>query len=143
MKKGIRSAFIISTVITGGLGLIVALFPFPVIQFFRPTEDIARIAAQAIRITISGYPMVIYSVIYNALFVATGFSTFGLITQIFRSLIVRVPAAHFLSKILSLDNIWWFQPISFFGAALMTGLFSWILLRKLKRDMENPKVPLI
>lgn len=149
MKKGIRSAFIISTVITGGLGLIVALFPFPVIQLFRPTEDIARIAAQAIRITISGYPMVIYSVIYNALFVATGFSTFGLITQIFRSLIVRVPAAHFLSRILSqsrilsLDNIWWFQPISFFGAALMTGLFSWILLRKLKQDMENPKVPLI
>lgn len=143
MKKGIRSALIISTVVTGGLGLIVCLFPFPFIQLFRPTEDIARIAAQAIRITISGYPMVIYSVIYNALFVATGFSTFGLITQIFRSLIVRVPAAHFLSQVLTLDYVWWFQPIAFLGAALMTGLFSWILLRKLKREMETPKVPQI
>ena len=126
--------------ITGGLGLIVCLFPFPVIQLFRPSEDIARIAANAIRITISGYPMVIYSVIYNALFVATGFSTFGLLTQIFRSLMIRVPAAHFLSGILTIDHIWWFQPISFLGAALITGLFSWILLRKLKRDMDDPKV---
>ena len=141
MKKGIRSGLIISSVITGGLGLIVCLFPFPFIELFRPTEEIARTAAQAIRITIAGYPMVIFSVMYNALFVATGFSSFGLITQIFRSLLIRVPAAQFLSGILSLDQIWWFQPISSFGAALITGLFSWILLRKLKRDMESPKLP--
>ena len=141
MKKGIRSGLIISSVITGGLGLIVCLFPFPFIELLRPTEEIARTAAQAIRITIAGYPMVIFSVMYNALFVATGFSSFGLITQIFRSLLIRVPAAQFLSGIMSLDQIWWFQPISSFGAALITGLFSWILLRKLKRDMESPKLP--
>ncbi|MDD4159318.1 MAG: MATE family efflux transporter [Synergistaceae bacterium] len=141
MEKGIRSALIISTVITGGLGLIVCLFPFPFIRLFRPTEDIAVIAAQAIRITIAGYPMVIYSVIYNALFVATGFSAFGLITQIFRSLVIRVPAAHFLSGILPLDKIWWFQPVSFLGAAFMTGFFSWVIMRKLKRDIGTPKVP--
>ena len=141
MKRGIRSGFIISTVITGGLGVIVCLFPFPVIELFRPTEEIARNAAQAIRITIAGYPMVIFSVMYNSLFVATGFSTFGLITQIFRSLLIRVPAAKFLSGIVPLEQIWWFQPISFLGGALLTGLFSWILLRKLKRDMEVPKLP--
>lgn len=141
MKKGIRSAFIISAVITGSIGLIACLFPFPIIQLFKPTEDIARIAAQSIRITISGYPMVIYSIIYNSLFVATGFSSFALITQIFRSVIVRIPAAYFLAHMVSLDNIWWFQPISFLGGALMTGLFSWILLKKLKHSMETPKAP--
>jgi len=114
-------------------------FPFPVIALFKPTDEIAKVAVQAIRITISGYPMVIYSVIYNALFVATGHSSFGLITQIFRSLIIRVPAAHFLSKIFSLENIWWFQPISFFGAALMTWFFAWVLLKKLKKDMVDFK----
>ena len=139
MKKGIRSALIISAVITGGLGILVCLFPFPVIALFKPTDEIAKVAVQAIRITISGYPMVIYSVIYNALFVATGHSSFGLITQIFRSLIIRVPAAHFLSKIFSLENIWWFQPISFFGAALMTWFFAWVLLKKLKKDMVDFK----
>ncbi len=137
MKKGIRSGLIISGVITGGLGLIVCLFPFPVIALFRPTDEIANTAVQAIRITIAGYPMVIYSVIYNALFVAAGFSTFGLMTQIFRSLLIRVPAAQYLSGILSINKIWWFQPISFLGAAIMTWFFSRILLRKLRRDMEG------
>ncbi len=113
-EEGDKVRLIISSVITGGLGLIVCLFPFPFIELFRPTEEIARTAAQAIRITIAGYPMVIFSVMYNALFVATGFSSFGLITQIFRSLLIRVPAAQFLSGILSLDQIWWFQPISSF-----------------------------
>lgn len=137
MRKGIRSAFIISAAVTGGLGLVVALFPYPIISLFRPTAEIARIAAQSIRITIAGYPMVIYSVIYNALFIATGFSGYGLAAQIFRSVLLRVPAAHALAKIVTLDHVWWFQPISFAGAALLTAFFAWRLLKKIKSDLSR------
>ncbi len=137
MKKGIRSAFIISVAVTGTIGLLICAFPYPIISLFRPTEEIARVAAQAIRITIAGYPMVIYSVIYNSLFIATGYSTYGLITQVSRSMLLRIPAAHFLSKVVSLDNIWWFQPVSFAGAAILTALFSCTLLKKIKNKFNN------
>ena len=137
MKKGVRSAFIISAAITGTLGLLLCLFPYPVISLFRPTGDIARVAASALRITILGYPMVIYSVIYNALFIATGYSTYGLITQVSRSMLLRIPAAHILSKFVSLDNIWWFQPVSFTGAAVLTAMFSCTLLNKIKKEFNN------
>ncbi len=139
MKKGIRSALIISAVVTGGLALLVFIFPSPAISLFRPAEDVASAAARAIRVTVIGYPMLIYSMIYNSLFVATGFSVFGLIVQLVRSVLVRVPAAHLLSLTVSMNNIWWFQPISSFGAALAAGFFSWLLLRRLKHDMTADK----
>jgi len=137
MKLGIRSAFIISAVITGTLGLLLCLFPYPAISLFRPPAEIASVAASALRITILGYPMVIYSVIYNALFIATGYSTYGLVIQVSRSMLLRIPAAQILSKFVSLDNIWWFQPISFAGAAALTAVFSCKLLDRIKDDFKK------
>jgi hypothetical protein len=43
-----------------------------------------------------------------------------------------------LSRILSIDYIWWFQPISILGAALMTGLFSGTLAQ-VKADMDDQR----
>lgn len=141
MKKGMNSALMISVAITGSLGILVCAFPFPIISLFRPTEDIARIAVHVIRITIAGYPMVIYSMIYNALFISTGYSIYGLITQVSRSLVLRVPIAHFLSRVVSIDYIWWFQPVSFAGASVLTALFSWIVFKSIKKNIDEEKRP--
>ena len=137
MKKGVRSAIIISVAVTGTVGVLVGVFPFPMISLFRPTEDIARIAAQAIRITLIGYPMVIYSIIYNSLFIATGHSAYGMASEIFRSVILRIPAAKLLSALVSIGGIWWFQPISYLGAALMTAFFGSRLLKKIRANLEG------
>lgn len=135
MKRGIRSAFIISTVITVTIGLLIAIYPYPLINLFRPSGNVSDVAIQSIRLTIAGYPAVIYSVIYNSLFIATGYSAYGLVIQICRSMLLRIPAAWFLAQSVSLSWIWLFQPISFVGAAALTWLFSWILLKKLRRDL--------
>ena len=137
MRRGIRSAFIISGVITGAIGLALAFAPHPIINLFRPTEEVAAVAIQSIRITIAGYPMVIYSVLYNALFIATGYSGYGLVIQVCRSMVLRVPAVWLLAGMVSIHWIWLFQPISFAGAAALTWLFSWILLKKLRKDMAG------
>ena len=81
--------------------------------------------------------MVIYSVLYNALFIATGYSGYGLVIQVCRSMVLRVPAVWLLAGMVSIHWIWLFQPISFAGAAALTWLFSWILLKKLRKDMAG------
>jgi len=137
MKSGVRAAFIISAAVTGTLGVIVGVFPFPLISMFRPTEGIAKIAAQVIRISLIGYPLIIYSIIYNSLFIATGHSVYGLAAQVFRSVVLRVPAAKLLSLFVPLKFIWWFQPISYLGAALMTAFFGARLLKKIRANLEG------
>lgn len=139
MKLGVRSAFIISAAVTGTMGVLVALFPYPIISLFHPTETIAHIAAQSIRITMVGYPMVVYNVIYSALFIATGHSAYGMVSEALRSVLIRVPAAKILSVLVSVHYIWWFQPISYIGAAMSTAFFSRRLLREMKSRMESEK----
>ena len=76
--------------------------------------------------------------IYNALFIATGYSAYGLITQIFRSMVIRIPVVYLLSSYVSLNMIWCFQPIAFLGATILTALFAWVLMRKINSDFRMP-----
>ena len=136
MKKALRSAFIISAGVTGLIGMLIGFFPLPIIAIFNPTREIALLASQALRITLAGYPLVIYIIIYNSLFVATGHSIYGTIAQVSRSVILRIPAVHFLAKVVSINNIWWFQPISFAGASLITAFYGNRLIKKIEIDED-------
>ena len=51
-------------------------------------------------------------------------------------MLLRVPAVWLLAGMVSIHWIWLFQPISFAGAAALTWLFSWILLKKLRKDLN-------
>lgn len=137
MKKGINSGIMIGAAVTGLIGLVLAVCPYPLVEVFKPTEEIASIAVRAIRISISAYPMVIYYTIYNSLFLATGYSVLGFIVQISRAVVLRISAAHILSRFVPLSWIWLFQPISFVGATILTIFLSSFLMKKITREMEN------
>ncbi|MDO5561988.1 MAG: MATE family efflux transporter [Synergistaceae bacterium] len=135
MKKGLNSGFIIGAVVTGVIGLALAVCPHPLIAVFKPTGEVASIAARALRISIAAYPMVIYYTICNSLFLATGYSVFGFVVQILRAVVLRISAAHILSKFVSLEYIWLFQPISFVGATILTIFLSSFLMKKIAREI--------
>lgn len=139
MKEGMRSALVIASSLTVTFALALALFPHPIVSLFRPTAEIADVAIQALRITIAGYPFVIYSVLYNSLFIATGFSAYGLVIQVCRSMALRIPAAWALAALLSIRWVWLFQPVSFIGAALLTWFFARRLMRRLGAELKPAK----
>lgn len=137
MKQGIVAAFKIAAAVTGSLGLLIFTFPHPAIALFRPPTQIATVAAQSIRIAIIGFPALIYASIMNSLFTATGFTIYGLIVQIMRSMVFRIFAVSFLASRVSVYHIWWFQPISFAGGALFALLFANILMRSMRCSMRD------
>lgn len=137
MRAGIRFSFILSAILSGIIGLAVGIFPLSVLSIFHTTAEITHVATQALRITLAGYPLVIYIIIYNSLFIATGYSIYGTIAQVSRAFILRIPLALSLSKIVSIDYIWWFQPVSFAGAAVMTAYFGRQVIKKTGMDEMN------
>lgn len=137
MKQGIVSALKIAAVITGGLGVLIFIFPHPAIGLFRPSEIVAAIAVRSIRITILGFPAVIFTAIMNSLFTATGYTIFGMIVQIMRSMVFRIFAVSFLASRVSEHQIWWFQPLSFTGGAIVAFILASFLVGKLKRDLGD------
>lgn len=137
MKQGIVSAFKIASVVTGTLGVLIFISPQPLIALFRPSDAIASMAVQSIRITMLGFPAMIFAVIMNSLFTATGNAAYGLVAQVMRSMVFRILAITFLAARVSVHYIWLFQPLSFFGGAACSFLFVCILMKKLRRDMGD------
>lgn len=137
MKQGIVSAFKIAAVITGTMGALIFIAPHPLVALFRPSEEIAAMAVQAVRITMIGFPAIIYTFIMNSLFTATGNAAYGFVVQVMRSMVFRISAVTFLAARVSVRHIWFFQPISFFGGAVCSFLFVCVLMRRLRCDMGD------
>lgn len=137
MKEGLIAALKISGCVTVPLALLLFIWPWPAVALFRPEPLTAEIAVQSLRITIAGYPLVIYNILYNALFVATGHSAFGLAVQICRSLVFRISCIWFLAGAVTVQWIWLFQPLSTAGGTLVTWVFACVMLKKLRRDLSD------
>lgn len=135
MKNGIISAFKIAAAITGGLGFLIFCFPHPAIALFRPSAQIAAIAAQSVRISLLGFPALIFTSVMNSLFTAVGVTIYGMLVQIMRSMVFRIFAVSFLAGRVSEHYIWIFQPVSFTGGAFVALFFACVLIRRLKIEM--------
>jgi Na+-driven multidrug efflux pump len=92
------------------------------------------LSIRSIRSSIPGYPCNIFIAVCGGFFVGTGFSIFGTVSQLLRSVVFRVSAAWILSRAFTLDNIWWFQSIAFFLASFVSLGFFTYLRKKLRRE---------
>ncbi len=141
MIAGIRAATIISCVAMFSIGAVLFIFPHPFIALFKPTARAADLSALAIRFAIAAYPFLIAQFILNALFVATGYSLFGTISQLTRSILVRVPIAYLFAHLWGERGIWGFQPASWFCGAAVSAAFAIYLVRHIRNLilLENIK----
>ncbi len=134
MIEGMKAAAVISSGIMLVFGSILFLFPHLFIALFRPSKAAADLTVLAIRIALSAYPFTITQFILGALFVATGYSAFGTVSQVVRSLLIRIPAAYFFAGLWGERGIWWFQPASWSCGALASWLFAMYLIKKIRND---------
>jgi Na+-driven multidrug efflux pump len=75
-------------------------------------------------------------VMTSGFFVGTGYSIFGTITQLLRSVVFRVSAAWFFARFLPLSQIWWFQSLAFFLGSFIALIFFLYVLRRIRRDFD-------
>jgi putative MATE family efflux protein len=140
MVAGFKAALLLAFVLVGSMGLLIYVNPGFFLGIFKPSPEIENMASQSIRASIPGYPFNIFLTIASGFFVGTGYSLFGTVTQLLRSVVFRVSAAWILARMFSISHIWWFQSISFFLASFVAGAFFLYLTRKLKREFE-PRPP--
>jgi Na+-driven multidrug efflux pump len=134
MMEGMKSAAIIASGTILLIASVIFFFPRTFINLFRPSPEAADAAVFSIRFAIASYPFIISQFLMNSLFVATGYSAFGTIAQLVRSILVRVPAAYIFALYLGIRWIWLFQPVSWLFGALMSWVFMIYLQKKIKND---------
>jgi putative MATE family efflux protein len=139
MIAGFKSALLIAFSLVGLMAAVIYIYPGVFLGVFKPEPEIIALSIRSIRASIPGYPCNIFIAVCGGFFVGTGFSIFGTVSQLLRSVVFRVSAAWILSRVFTLDNIWWFQSIAFFLASFVSLGFFIYLRKKLRREFA-PRV---
>ncbi|MDR1508772.1 MAG: MATE family efflux transporter [Synergistaceae bacterium] len=140
MLKGVKAAAIIASAASLAVGSVLFVFPRLFIDLFKPSAEAARYAAISIRFAITAYPFIIAQFMMNSMFVATGYSFFGTVAQLVRSLLIRVPSAYLFASLWGINGIWAYQPASWFFGSIAAWGFMIYLIRKIKNDFLLEKI---
>jgi putative MATE family efflux protein len=137
MKDGFNASIFLALALVGSMGALIYAFPHVFLAIFKPEAEIAATAARSIRCSVPGYPFNIFLILSSGFFVGTGYSFFGTITQLLRSIVFRVTLAWAFSRLFSFNGIWWFQSLSFFLGSLVAMAFFSYLLRRIRAEFSG------
>ncbi|MDR3254227.1 MAG: MATE family efflux transporter [Synergistaceae bacterium] len=137
MLAGFKASMILAYVMMGSMGAIIYAYPHFFLSIFRPIPEIGEMSAQAIRASVPGYPFNIFIVLSSGFFVGTGYSAFGTVSQLMRSVAFRVSAAWIFARLFQLSRIWWFQSLSFFLGSFVALAFFLYAFSRIKREFES------
>jgi len=138
MIEGLKAAALIAGTIMTVIGGVIFIWPHVFLGLFNPSERVLDLAVQSIRISMLAYPLVVMLFVLGSFFVATGYSIFSTATQLIRSVIIRIPSAHFFAWWLGERGIWWFQPFSFVFGGLVAWYGYLYVVKQIRRDFDEP-----
>ncbi len=132
VKKALAQAVMVAT---GGVligYIIIMLFPAQLVRIFNEDEALVELGIQAMPIFFSLLPLIGFQAISSTFFQAVGKAKQSMFLVLTRSVILHVPGLLLLPRFFGLDGIWIATPISTLGSSLITGIFLYYILRRLK-----------
>ena len=137
-KKRVMSTIYIGTIIAIGImvvGTIVFnLFPEALLSLFSATEEMYRLGVPALRIISLCFVSAAISIGLGSSFQATGYGIGTMIVSISRQLLVLIPTAYIMAKLIGINGVW-FSFIIAEGVGLAVSL---ILFIKVYRTRIKP-----
>ena len=104
------------------------------VSVFQPEARTVALGGRALRVFFAFLPLVGIQVIGSGYFQAVGKAGIFLFNNLLRQLILVVPLLIILPRFVGLDGVWYANPISDLGAAIITTFLLVAELRKLKRE---------
>ena len=137
-KKRVMSTIYIGTIIAIGImvvGTIVFnLFPEALLSLFSATEEMYRLGVPALRIISLCFVSAAISIGLGSSFQATGFGIGTMIVSISRQLLVLIPTAYIMAKLVGINGVWF----SFIIAEAVGLAVSLILFIKVYKTRIKP-----
>ena len=137
-KKRVMSTIYIGTIIAIGImvvGTIVFnLFPKALLSLFSATEEMYRLGVPALRIISLCFVSAAISIGLGSSFQATGYGIGTMIVSISRQLLVLIPTAYIMAKLVGINGVWF----SFIIAEAVGLAVSLILFIKVYKTRIKP-----
>lgn len=136
MLAGFKAAYALAATLICTMGAVIYCRPQVFLALFQPVPEIAEMSARAIRASVPSYPFGTLVVLSCGFFVGTGYSIYGTLTQLLRSIVFRVSAAWLFATYVGFAHIWWFQSsAAFMGSFVALGLLL-AVFRRIRHSFE-------
>ncbi|MBP5332585.1 MAG: MATE family efflux transporter [Bacteroidales bacterium] len=138
----IKTAIWATIVCTAGF-LVAELFSMPVASVFTNDPALENIAARGLRILFLVFPIVGFQMVTTNLFQCLGMVKKSIFLSLSRQLLFLLPCIYILPGIMQSEaGVWYSFPISDVIASVITAIFGWNLIVKLKKlkDGDDPSI---
>ena len=105
-----------------------------IVALFQPDAATVALGGRALRIFFCLLPLVGTQVIGSGYFQAVGKARVSFFNNLLRQLFLIVPLLLVLPLFMGLDGVWYANPISDLGAAVITGCFLAVEWKRLRRE---------
>lgn len=133
MKLGIYAATAIS--IAGFV--LTQVFATQIIRLFNDNPELITIGASGLRILLVMLPIIGFQIIGANYFQATGKAGYAIFLSMSRQVIILIPAIIILPHFFGLNGIWFAGPVADVVSSILTGIYLWFEIHKLKADLPG------
>lgn len=137
IMKTIRLSIIYAVSIMLAGFAIFQLIPETLLGIFNASVSMMEIGTVALRKISFSFILAGISVVSSSVFQALGHGFLSLAVSVLRQLVVLLPAAFILSRVVGLTAIWWSFPIAEVFAAIICSLFMRYVYRKEIKPLKN------
>jgi putative MATE family efflux protein len=130
--NAMKKTTIVATVVSGIGALCAILIPELVIRMFTPDKDLIAIASHGLRLMLFANFIVGFQAVSTSFFQCIGMAGKSIFLTLTRQCLLLVPCLLLLPPRYGLDGVWLSQPVSDVLSAILTGVFLWYQLKKLK-----------
>ena len=113
------------------------VIPDQLLLIFNASEDMLDIGRVAFNIISISFIPAGYSIVLGSVLQAVGDAVFSMINSLARQLIVLLPVAYILSRMIGLEAIWWSYPIAEVVSLLLMTIFFIRVYKKKIAPLPN------
>ncbi|WP_294374250.1 MATE family efflux transporter [uncultured Clostridium sp.] len=99
------------------------LFPEKLLLLFNASDDMVQMGKVALRTISLSFIFAGFCIIVGSVFQALGNGMYSLIVSFARQIVIILPAAYILSKVVGLDGVWFSIPLAEIGSVLLSVFF--------------------
>jgi putative MATE family efflux protein len=121
--------------------IVVQAFPVFIIKLFNDDAQLVNIGIKGLRIYLCMLPAVGFQIVSTNYFQSIGKAKISMLLSMLRQVILLIPLFLILPNILGLNGVWLAGPIADGTSSIITGIFLYRELRRLRVAHENSEIP--
>lgn len=137
--EALKKATIAATAISILAFVLTQAFDEQIISLFNNNPQLVHIGTNGLRIFFFMFPVIGFQVICANYFQAVGKAGHAIFLSMSRQVILLIPLIFVLPKFFGLNGVWLAGPISDLLSAIITGIYIFVEVKKLKHNKDNIK----